>query len=385
VITCRPYGLLDESGIDEKHKYSIVFSQWYDTQAFFPTGESELPFDIFSAAFFLTSHYEEYLGFTADEHNRFPAHESILVNQGRIEDPLVNEWALIIKKILIKSNSELTFNPRNFEFKSTIDIDQAWKFKHKGIVRNTVGSVRDLLRGKWENLLARWPVLLGFQKDAFHEAFSWHKNLEKKYGLQPYYFILLGDYAKYDKNISYDNTEFQNLIKSLDDKGSLGIHPSYQSNANDDFVSEEKGRLENILSRKITRSRQHFLIHTMPNTYHRLLANGIYEDHTMGYSTHLGFRAGIAAPYYWFDLSANKKTELKLFPFCAMDITPLHYRGESPQEATAALHILIDKVHSVGGLFISLWHNESFSETERWRGWSSVYESLLAKAKDLAP
>jgi hypothetical protein len=120
----------------------------------------------------------------------------------------------------------------------------------------------------------------------------------------------------------------------------------------------------------------------MPNTYHTLIANGITEDHTMGYSSHLGFRAGIAAPFYWFDLSANKETELKLFPFCAMDITPLHYRNESPKQATESLQSLMKKVQHVGGLFISLWHNESLSETERWKGWRKVYQSILETSKN---
>ena len=121
-------------------------------------------------------------------------------------------------------------------------------------------------------------------------------------------------------------------------------------------------------------------MHRMPETYQTLIKNGITEDHTMGYSTHLGFRAGIAAPFYWFDLENNIQTKLKLVPFCAMDITPLHYRKESPDKAIKTLRNLMEKVNDVGGLFVSLWHNESFSETERWRGWRVVYESLLAKA-----
>jgi hypothetical protein len=68
-----------------------------------------------------------------------------------------------------------------------------------------------------------------------------------------------------------------------------------------------------------------------------------------------------------------------------MDITPLHYRGESPSEATETIDELLQKVHEVDGLFVSLWHNESFSETERWIGWSFVYVRMLARAKELKP
>ena len=100
----------------------------------------------------------------------------------------------------------------------------------------------------------------------------------------------------------------------------------------------------------------------------------------MGYSTHLGFRAGIAAPFYFFDLTKNESTNLKLYPFCAMDITPLHYMKQNPDEAIETLTELMNEVKAVNGLFVSLWHNESFSETERWKGWRKVYEALLSKA-----
>ena len=101
----------------------------------------------------------------------------------------------------------------------------------------------------------------------------------------------------------------------------------------------------------------------------------------MGYSTHLGFRAGIAAPFYWFDLEQNRSTSLLLFPFCSMDITPLHYYGQSNDEAIRNLQILVDRVKKTGGLYISLWHNDSLGERDRWRGWRGVYEAMIKSIK----
>lgn len=43
---------------------------------------SALPFDIFSAAFYLLSRYEEYLPFVRDSHGRFEASSSILHQTG---------------------------------------------------------------------------------------------------------------------------------------------------------------------------------------------------------------------------------------------------------------------------------------------------------------
>ena len=373
-----PQGLLSEKDI--KSDIQVVFenidNQWF---MFRTNDASKTPFDVFAASFYLVSRYEEYLSYDTDDHNRFSARFSCLSQNDLLEEPLINQWALYLKNIL-SSSIDLNFTPRKFEFLSTIDVDQAWKFKHKGLFRNVLGTFRDLKEGKWENFRDRWPVLFGLKKDPFHEAFSWHKLQETKYDVKPNYFMLLGDYGTFDKNTSHKNSEFVKLIQSLDIGASIGIHPSYKSNTEQPKVAQEINRLESILCRPIVKSRQHFLMHRMPETYQTLIKNGITEDHTMGYSTHLGFRAGIAAPFYWFDLENNIQTKLKLVPFCAMDITPLHYRKESPDKAIKTLRNLMEKVNDVGGLFVSLWHNESFSETERWRGWRVVYESLLAKA-----
>ena len=377
-----PHGLLSQTDIrnDFKINFENIDNQWF---MFRTSNEGLLPFDIFSSAFYLVARYEEYLPYEPDDHNRFTADFSCLIEHDLLLEPLVNQWALRIREILKKIDESLTFHSRKFEYLSTIDVDQAWKFKHKGGLRNVLGTFRDIKEGKWENFRDRWPVLFNLKKDPFYEAFHWHKTLETKFSLSPHYFILLGDYGKYDKNTPYDNSNFVRLIKSLDTDASVGIHPSYQSNDEEYRVAQEISRLTAMLERPIYTSRQHFLMHSMPKTYRHLLQCGIQEDYTMGYSTHLGFRAGIAAPFYWFDLENNVQSDLRLIPFCAMDITPLHYRGESPTEATKTIGELMDKVYAVNGLFISLWHNESFSETERWYGWSSVYEHMLAKAQAL--
>lgn len=379
IIQCTPYGILSETSIDSNHSSAIEFDSWDEIKCCFRTSDSLLPFDVFSASFYFVSRYEENLAYESDDHNRFPATSSILVKTGLIEEPLINQWALKLKDVLSGVCFNLTFNSRSYEFLSTIDIDQAWKFRNKGLVRHILGTFRDLAERKWENFFARYPVLLGFKDDPFY-TFDWHQSLSEREKLTTHYFILLGNKGKYDKNISHTNNQFVSLIRSLNNSNHLGIHPSYHSNIDTSLVQIEIERLQAILKEPITTSRQHFLMHTMPQTYRCLLEKGITVDHTMGYSTHIGFRAGIAAPFLWFDLEANEATNLRLFPFCIMDITPLHYRKETPEEAIETIRKLLDKVKSVNGLFISLWHNESLSETERWRNWRVVYEQMVKLA-----
>ena len=380
-LSCKPCGLLSETGIDQKWKDRAQFESWDQTWCCYPTGSGELPFDLFAATFFLLSRYEEHLDFFPDEHDRFTARESVLAQHELLNEPLVNQWALKLKEILLAHHPHLVFQPRKFEYRSTIDIDQAWKFRNKGLKRNIAGFFRDLIQGKWENARDRWPVLFGLRPDPFFN-YTWQNEAHQKHGIPVDYFILLGDLGPWDKNIAWNHPHFVQLLRELDAKPNytLGIHPSYYSNEAEQQVKKEISRLEEHLEREITTSRQHFLMHRFPGTYDQLIAMGIREEHSMGYSTHTGFRAGIAAPFPYFDLNANKSTDLILVPFCLMDITPLHYLEMSVSESVQMMEGLMEKVKKVGGCFVSLWHNESLSETERWKGWRPLYTAMLESA-----
>ena len=50
---------------------------------------------------------------------------------------------------------------------------------------------------------------------------------------------------------------------------------------------------------------------------------------------------------------------------------------------TVMVSDLMESVRKVGGLFVSLWHNESLSESGRWTGWRVVYEQMTSTASNL--
>jgi hypothetical protein len=378
-IHFRSQGLLHDSGVKDQN---IRVSENQNGKYFFALNSADavMNFDVFSASFFLLSRYEECLPHIRDQYNRFEASESIGFKNGFLTEPVVDQWLLRIKEILVVRFSELRFKPRNYQFISTIDIDNAYAFKNKGFIRTLGAFGRSFLKLDLKEVKYRVNVLLGRRKDPY-DTYDFQLKLQKEYGLKTIYFFLLADYGVNDKNVPHNNQEFQSLIKHLADYAQIGIHPGFNSNQKNENLKHEKKRLEKIMHRPVTRSRQHFLILHLPHTYQRLIDQDILEDHSMGYAEHTGFRAGTCTPYRFYDLDLETETQLMVYPFTVMEATLKYYMKLSPEEAKRHISDMVAKVRSVNGTFISLWHNETLSDEDIWEGWRGVFTHLVKQAQ----
>ncbi len=359
---------------------NIIVKKWHNLPAFFYHNQlnAALPFDPFAMIFYLVSRYEEYFAKDLDQHDRFKATASLAYQHDFLELPLVNNWAIEIKKIIQKHYPDFFFPTKKFQFTPTYDIDYAWSYLHKGWKR-TIGGYAKMLLKNPKLLPQRIKVQLKLARDPYF-TYDLLKDWHQTYQLAPIYFFLVGDYGEFDKNTSIHNKPFQSLIQQIEAENSIGLHPSYQSNQHIHILKKELKSLNAVANNSIIKSRQHFLKLALPSTYQNLIKVGIQTDYTMGYAENIGFRASIATPFYWFDLSENEITTLQIFPFQIMDVTLKNYLKLSPELATHATKRIIDNTKLVDGHFISLWHNNSFSEQEGWEGWRAVYEKMLINA-----
>ena len=359
-------------------KQNIIISEYENKPCFYSVDkESILPFDPFAASFYLISRYEEYLPHKKDEHGRFLANESLAFQHDFLEVPLVNLWINQLATLISSHSAEFEFPQKEFQYISTLDIDNAYAYQHKGVIRTLGALGKSLLKGT--DFSSRLKVILGNKKDPY-DTFQYQKEVHEKYNITPIYFFLLGDYGVNDKNISVKNNTFQRLIKSISENNKIGIHPSYASNSSTDKIAKEKNRLQKVSQKEIISSRQHYLKLNLPNTYQNLINNGIIEDHTMGYAEYPGFRASICSAFYFYDLEKEKETELKVFPFTVMEATFQYYKKYTPEIALKHILTLMQRVKDVDGTFISVWHNESLSDEGIWKGWKIVYEKMLKES-----
>lgn len=367
-------GLICEQGIKEQ---SISIGEWKKNKTLFKTDASfEIPFDIFSATFYLITRYEEYLPHIRDKYDRFEAESSIAFQHDFLEKPIVNDWVIELGKIIKGRFPNLNLKQHTYKYISTIDIDNAYAFKQKGVMRTFGGYGRSIVNFFWEDFTERTKVLFGKMKDPY-DTYDEQLAIQKKYKLNVIYFFLLGDYGVNDKNLPSNNKKFQALIKHLNDYADVGIHPSFGSNNSTVQVKKEINRLSTIVHRDITKSRQHFLKLNFPATYKTLVDNGITDDYTMGYATRIGFRASVCSPFYWYDLDTETETTLRVHPFPIMEATLRFYMKIKPEDVVKTVQGCVDEVKRVNGTLITLWHNETMSNWREWKGWQNVYEEVV--------
>lgn len=380
----RSCDLLFETSIEEQMPKPFPYQ---DSTAIFPVYNqaSAFPFDPLAASFYCLSRYEEYLPHFNDTHGRFPATESLAFKEKFLNQAVVDRWAFAIAKMLSDNFDDFDLPSRPRDVENTIDIDAAYCYRHKGIVRTITGMGRDLFADRNPNLVRkRLRVLTRKEPDPF-DTFDYIIGIHNKYPrMKTKFFPLMADYNVNDKPISYQNTEFRLLLQHLGDYSKMGLHASYASHDDPSLVNLEKERLEAILHRRTVRNRFHFLRLSLPKSYNTLIDYGILHDYTMGYADEPGFRAGTCTPYPFFDLESDCEAPLTIHPFVAMDSTFYYYKKFSAKQAEIAYKQLIDECSLVGGRLSLLWHNQSLCEDYAWEGWREVFENVLeyANAKD---
>lgn len=367
-------GLLQQTGTAAVQP---VVGSWGQMPTLFAMSEDgyTVPFDIFSAIFFLITRYEEYGGYVPDKHGRYPATESVLTRNGWLQRPIGDEWVYALRKELQK-RLKTEVPEMQFVFRPTYDIDMAYAHLHKGAKRIAGAFLRALAAGNLREISLRAQVLKKKQKDPY-DSFRWLRQVHKEYGCIPTYFVLSTlRTTKFDKNIHPEHPAMVRVIKNLAKEGIIGIHPSYYS-GEENVMQAERGVLETVAGKRTTISRQHYIRAVLPQTYRRLIAAGITEDYSMGYGTHLGFRAGTGSSFMWYDLEQDLKTNLRVFPFCFMDTTAHYEAGLTTQQAFEKLEAMSKLLEQTGSKLITVFHNFSLGTDDEWTGWRQAYELFL--------
>jgi hypothetical protein len=369
-LTFHPADILFEEDICEKKIEAI---NWQGETIFSFNGRP----DLLASVFYVLVMYDEYLSESFDQHDRFESRGSVLTEFGMLDKLMVERWSICFIKFLEKNlGTELKAKEIPFSITPTFDIDNTYAYKLKQGWRKWMSIGKDILKFNTKRLNERKEVLKNLINDPY-DTYRYIEEISER-GFEVKVFWLLGDYAKYDRNVDYSHPKHQRLIRNMSQFAEVGLHPSYKSDGVYTQILKEKQRLESILNRPVENSRQHFLKMKLPITYRSLIKCGFKNDYTLGFAEVPGFRAGIARPFPWFDLKNNNETELMLHPITYMDGTLNEYQGLKISEAKVKVNQLANEIKKYGGNLISVWHNETIGDFGKWEGWSEVLEHTLS-------
>lgn len=361
--------LLFEKNIKEQDLHCFEVNGY---KAFFKNTTGDFPFDIFAASFYLISRYEEYLPHEKDMYNRYAHENSLAFKEKFLKKPLVNIWLHSFLNKLKAAFPNLAYQLPAFNFLPTYDIDIAWSYKHKGMIRNIGGFIK-------KPTMERLSVLAGLRQDPYN-CYDFLNALHKEYNLEPIYFFLVATSKNnYDKNISPFARAMWQLIRQHAKKYDIGLHPSWKSNENALLLKKERKIIEDASRVHVSKSRQHYIKFTLPETLEKLVETGIENDYSMGYGSINGFRASVASPFYWYDLKKETTSRLKIHPFCYMDANCYYEQKQNADEAYKELVYYYEQCEKVKGTFITIFHNNFLGTDKQFTRWKEMYNHFISQ------
>ncbi len=369
----RSNDLLFEQGIND---FDIKISEWEGVPCFFGAGErSTIPFDIFSASFYLLSRYEEYLPHVKDHHGRFPPKESLAYRYVFLQSPVVDIWAYKLLEVLKDRFPDMKCKSRSYSYTSIIDVNTSHAFAHRGFVRSISGLLYDLGTLKLGRVAERIKVWLSPKKDPY-DNFSFLIELHKKSVVKSLFFFQFATYSTFDKNVSPNSNKFRFLIKSIADYSKVALAASYSSFNNFDLLKKEKKRLSSVINRPIDTCRMRYNRCNLPDTYRTLIEAGFSDDYTMGYTHEPGFRAGTCTPFYFYDMSLEIQQSIRIHPFTFHDYAFTNVGGEDA--ILKRMDALYQEIKKVNGNLVSIFSNELLG-TDHKVDWKALYAQVLDK------
>lgn len=334
-------------------------------------GPEDNPFDIITPSFAFLSRYEEFYTQKSDAHGRFPYQGSLAQKYGLVEIPIVDEYAMILRRFLCACSPEtFTPAPRKPKVVPTHDIDLLYRFDTPFQALKSIFG-RDLLINRDMTMVRKsFKEYRAWKEDIFQDPYIQSiiefAKLEHAAGLEPVFFFK--SLVEGDEDFTYDirDVRMLQIWKEIRQNGGvIGLHGSLESADKAGRLRLERQRLETEfgpLSEDVTSVRQHYLrahFTGTPNSLDLWQEAGTPDDYTLGFAERCGFRCGTCHPYPLYDVRHDRVTDIIEHPLIVMDGTLFDYMKLSFEDARTLTQKLKQRCFDVEGDFVILWHNHA--------------------------
>jgi hypothetical protein len=346
---------------------------------------SRVEVDVFGAAFFMLTRYEEVVVADRDEFGRFAAASSLAARAGFLRTAIVDAYADLLWSALTHVWPRLERRRRAYGVIVSHDVDDPL---------STLGRrPADIARQLAADVIARRDLRLALRRGRSlvagrrgnhrldpYNTFDFMMDVSDRNGLtSAFYFLAPFAPTPQDGPYRIDDPWIGALIGHIHRRGhEVGLHGSFHSYDDPKRTQDEFSRLRAVAERHGVRQerwggRQHYLRWANPLTWRNWNDAGLSYDTTVAYADAVGFRTGTSHPYRVFDLEARRALELRELPFQVMDVTLFSYMALSAGDAHAAVMEIAAECRRHGGSLGILWHNSAMP-SDRQRRW---YASMI--------
>ena len=338
--------LLFEQGITTQ-KLKLDF--WDELPIFFLTNtEGNCPFDIFAASFFLLSRYEECMPYLKTNLGYFDPSQSISIKFDFLELPIIDLWVSKFQEKLA-SNFQQIVKKRNHKAskKILLEVPLAFRYSNRSFLENLEDFISSIWKLNFKQLIFQILVLIRFKNDPF-DTFDFWKEWFEKSSIKPQVFFLFSQSSSYQVTTSIFNLRFRKIIKKTGDFFSLGLLTSIRAQIDSKKqILREKNDFQKLTNRAIFDVRLSNGIFNLRKDYEMLYENEFKNDYSMGYLDQIGFRAGTATPYYFYDFSRESQLSLKLTPIFATEESLKRINNPFPFEKLRAAYEMLPLKSSI--------------------------------------
>jgi uncharacterized protein DUF7033 len=339
------------------------------------TNAIDIGLDIFGAAFFLLTRYEEAIKPDRDAHDRFPAVASVTYQERVLHRPLVDEYVELLWHCMHRLWPRLERKQSTFRTVVTCDVDSpltCWARRPGLTLRKCAGDLlrrRSVEQARASLRLFRDHRAQRYERDPLFTFNSMHEACEAAGLRSTFYFIADHTAAEYDGCYSLEEDVIRQLVRSLHERGhEIGLHGSYHSFRDPAQLQREAQRLSRLLVAANAPQagfggRQHYL-RWAPETAAYLQLAGLQHDSTLGFADAPGFRCGTCHQYPLYDLVQRRALSLVERPLIAMEQSVFSPKYAGLGHTAAALDAMLAlkrTCRAYGGEFVFLWHNSSLT------------------------
>ena len=387
-LVWRPARAAGSASAEASSRLPVLYGPARPAPALLMTDDAgvRLGVDVFGAAFFMLTRYEELVVADRDSLGRFPASSSLADREGFLHLPIVDAYVELLWSALQQLWPRLERKPRRYRVALTHDVDRPLAVLARPLPRLGRQLAADVI----------------FRRDgrvAVQRLRSWAAAGRGDYRLDPYntFDFVLGVSEAHGStsavnfmagNTASPRTGFytlelpwvRSLIVQVHERGhELGFHAGSDTYLDADLTRAEFARLRSAadelgVSQESWGGRQHYLQWSNPQTWSNWERAGLAYDSTLGFADKLGFRAGTSHDYPVFHLHERRTLRLRERPLHVMDGTLVTYMRLSPGQGSDAVLEIARQCRRYDGTLTLLWHNSSLV-TAREREW---YRTMVA-------